>query len=139
MEPYPDLAYITVAERRWADVVRLGDQMIKMNPFFTLGYYYRGYGLFQQDQFQTAEKALLNALSTPDAHLFPDVHYVLGEVYRSQRAHPLAAREYRLYTAVKPHGFWAEKANRWLSEWEILGVIPPPKPTGKQNKLRSSN
>jgi len=124
LEPYPDLAYLTVTEGRWLDVVRLADQMIKVNPLFTLGHYYRGYALLQQGQLQIAEKALSTALSTPDASLFPDVHYVLGEVYRSQASYPLAAREYVLYTAAVSQGAWAEEANRWLEDWRILGVIP---------------
>ncbi|MDE0167703.1 MAG: hypothetical protein OXL36_21590 [Bryobacterales bacterium] len=123
LAPYPDLAYLTVAEKKWPEVIRLGDEMIKINPYFTLGYYYRGLGFLQQDQLKTAEKALLVALATPDIALFPDVHYMLGEVYRQQGSYRLAAREYRLYLAAMPGGFWSERVTRRLQEWETLGVI----------------
>ena len=123
LEPYPDLAYLTVVEKKWPEVIRLGDEMIKINPYFTLGYYYRGLGLLQRDQLNTAEKAFLVALATPDIALFPDVQYMLGEVYRQQSSYPLAAREYRRYLAAAPEGFWSERVTRWLHEWETLGVI----------------
>ena len=123
LEPYPVLAYLAIDDKKWHEVIRFGDEMIKVNPYFTLGYYFRGLGLLQRDQLNTAEKDFLVALATPDFALFPYVHYILGEVYRHQSTYPLAAREYRRYLAAMPAGFWSEKATRRLHEWETLGVI----------------
>ena len=118
-----NLLHLAVIESEWPEVVRLGDEMIAVNPLFTLGHYYRGYALLQQDRIELAEQSLRIALSTPDQRRFPDVHYALGEVLRRRALFSSAALEYRLYAEVAPDGEWAEKAREWLREWANLGLI----------------
>lgn len=125
LNPYPDLAYLAVLDGNWSHVINLADQMIRINPSFTLGYYYRGYALLQRGELQPAERALSTAIATPDARMFPEARYILGEVYRHQAAYPLAAIEYRRFVEVVPRGEWSAKASDWLEQWEDLGVVLP--------------
>ncbi len=125
LEPYPELAYLAVVEDRWDDVTSIADQMLRVNPSFTLGYCYNGYALLQTGELASAEKALVDARATSDAALFPEVHYVLGEVYRKQAAFPLAAIEHHSFVDSVSGGEWAEQAAKWLREWDALCVIEP--------------
>ena len=96
-----------------------------VNSLFTLGYYYRGAALLRLGTLKEAEKTALDALQTVDAKVFPETHFLLGEVYAEQREYPLAAREYRIYLAEGPSGEWGNYVNTRLNEWELLGIIEP--------------
>ena len=123
LEPYPQLAHMATEDKQWAVVGRLSAAMLKINPYFPLGHYYKGSALLKQGNLTDAGKALREALHAPDALLFPESHYMLGEVYREQRDVTLAAREYRIYAASARHGPALEEALHWLAAWEALGVI----------------
>ena len=133
LEPYPQLAHIATENREWAEVLRLSKAMLKINPYFVLGHYYKGSALMRTGNLTGAEKAFREALDTPDATLFPASHYMLAEVYRSQRHVTLAAREYRLYASAARYGPAVDEAVRWLTEWEELAVIE----TGVARKKRT--
>ena len=122
---YERLAHLAVEDKRWDDLLRLSESMLRINPLFTLGHYYKGGALIQNGDMGGGERALREALSTPDATLFPESHYMLAELYRAQNDVELAAREYRLYTAAPPRSPSWERARRWLRDWEDSGVIQP--------------
>ena len=134
LEPYPQLAHIATEKREWAEVLRLSKAMLKISPYFVLGHYYKGSALLRTGNLTGAEKAFRGALDTPDALLFPESHFMLAEVYRSQRDVTLAAREYRLYASAARSGPAVDKAVRWLNEWEELGVIEPEAASQKRKK-----
>ncbi len=123
IEPLAELADIAIRTGQWPQAVQLADHVIAVNPLFTLGHYYRGVALWKTSDLEEARKALLRAQSTSDAPLFPNTHFVLGEVYREQQEIPLAAREYRLYLAALPQGIWSANARQTLAEWRDLGLI----------------
>jgi tetratricopeptide (TPR) repeat protein len=132
---YGPLARLAVEDKRWDDLLRLSDNMLRINPLFTLGHYYKGGALIKKGDADGAEKALTEALATPDATLFPESHYLLAELYRAQSDVKLAAREYRHYTAAAPPGPTWERARHWLRQWEDHGVIQPL----SKKKRRKSN
>ena len=131
---YSPMARIAVQDKRWDELLRLSEQMLRINPVFTLGHYNKGGALLKQGDTAAAEKALREALSTPDAELFPESHYMLGSLYHVQRDVQLAAREYRIYAASAPPGPTTEQAWRWVQLWEQRGVIEPV--SGKKKKKR---
>jgi len=135
---YEPLAGLAVEEKRWDDLLRLSDEMLRINPLFTLGHYYKGGALIQKGDGDGGEKALREALSTPDAKLFPESHYMLAELYRAQNDVELAAREYRLYTAAPPRSPSWEQAQRRLQQWEDSGVIEGPSAKKKRKKPAES-
>jgi tetratricopeptide (TPR) repeat protein len=125
LEPYIEHANLALGEREWKEAVTVAGQLIKVNPLFTLGYYYRGAALLRLGELKDAEKAALDALATVDAKVFPETHFLLGEIYAEQREYPLAAREYRIYLAEGPSGEWGEYVKSRIQEWEQLGIIEP--------------
>ena len=125
LEPYIEHANLALAEKEWQEAVTVAGQLIKANSLFTLGYYYRGAALLRLGTLKEAEKAALDALQTVDAKVFPETHFLLGEVYAEQREYPLAAREYRIYLAEGSSGEWGNYVNTRLKEWELLGIIEP--------------
>ncbi|MDA1311893.1 MAG: tetratricopeptide repeat protein [Acidobacteria bacterium] len=135
---YEPLASLAVEQKRWDDLLRLSDQMLRINPVFALGHYYKGGALIQKGDRTGAEKALQAALTTPDAALFPESHYVLAELYRTQNEVELAAREYRLYTASPPRSASWEQAQRRLQQWEDSGIIEPQSAKKKRKKPTES-
>ncbi len=136
LEPYPQLAHIATENRGWVEVLRLSKAMLKINPYFVLGHYYKGSALLMTGNLAGAERAFHEALDTADASLFPASHYMLAEVYRSQRDVTLAAREYRLYASAARSGPAVDKAVRWLNEWEELGVIETEAAKKKRKKKK---
>ena len=131
---YSPLAHLAVQEKRWDELLQLSEQMLRINPVFTLGHYYKGSALLKQGDTVAAEKSLREALSTPDAELFPESHYMLGSLYHVQSDVQLAAREYRIYAASAPPGPSTEQAWRWVRLWEQRGLIEPK--SGKKRKKR---
>jgi tetratricopeptide (TPR) repeat protein len=126
LEPYIEHANFALAEKEWQEAVTVADQLIKAKPLFTLGYYYRAAALLRLGELKDAEEAALKALNTLDDKVFPETHFLLGELYAEQRAYPLAAREYRIYLAEGPSGGWGNYVKGRLKEWELLGIIEPP-------------
>jgi tetratricopeptide (TPR) repeat protein len=125
LEPYIEHANLALAESEWKEAVTVAGQLIKANPLFTLGYYYRGAALLRLGELKDAEKAAIQALKTVDAKVFPETHFLLGEIYAEQRDYPLAAREYRIYLAEGSSGEWGNYVEGRLKEWELLGIIEP--------------
>lgn len=125
LEPYIEHANLALAEKEWQEAVTVAGQLIRANSLFTLGYYYRGAALLRLGNLKDAEKAALDALQTVDAKVFPETHFLLGEIYGEQRNYPLAAREYRTYLVEGPSGEWGNYVKGRLKEWEQLGIIEP--------------
>lgn len=125
LEPYIEHANLALAEKEWQEAVTVAGQLIKANSLFTLGYYYRVAALLRLGNLKDAEKAALDAAQTVDAKVFPETHFLLGEIYGEQRNYTLAAREYRIYLAEGPSGEWGNYVKRRLKEWELLGIIEP--------------
>ena len=136
LEPYPQLAHMAAEKKDWGEVLRLSKAMLKINPYFPLGHYYKGSALLKQGDVKGAEKALRDALGVPDALLFPESHYMLGEVYRTENDITLAAREYRLYATAARPGPALDEAQQWLAAWEEVGVIESEAAKKKRKKKR---
>ena len=136
LKPYPQLAHMAAERKEWGEVLRLSKAMLKINPYFPLGHYYKGSALLKQGNVKDAEKALREGLDAPDASLFPESHYMLGEVYRTQKDVTLAAREYRLYASAARPGTARDQAVQWLSQWEELGLIESEAAKQKRKKKK---
>ena len=135
---YGPLASLAVHDERWDDLLWLSGEMLRINPLFTLGHYYKGGALINKGDTGAAEKALREALSTPDAAVFPESHYVLAELYRGQSDVKLAAREYRLYAAAAPPSRTVAQAVQWLQRWETDGVIESKSSKRKRKKSKKA-
>ena len=123
LEPYPQLAHMANEDKEWAEVGRLSKAMLEINPYFPLGHYYKGIALLKQGNLTDSAKALREALEAPVAVLFPESHYMLGEVYHSQNDITLAAREYRHYASAARPAPALDSAQQRPSAWEGLCVI----------------
>lgn len=132
--PYQQLAHIAVAAGRWSEALLLAEKMIALNPLFPMGHYYKGAALLKLKGPATAREAVLEAQSTPDAGLYPVTHYLMGEIYRTERDYSSAAHEYRLYLASGPADGWGAKACDRLEEWKRLGLIQPQVKNSKRKR-----
>ncbi len=134
LTPYQQLAHMAVAAGRFTEVLLLAEKIIELNPLFPMGHYYKGAALLKLEGPEPARKAVVEAMSTPDADFYPVTHYLLGEVYRANDDYWSAAREYRLYLASRPSDAWATKASDRLEGWERLGLIEPQTKNTKRKK-----
>ncbi len=123
MPPYEPLIRLEMREEQWQRVSELSAQLLELHDGLDVVRYYQAKASFMLDDLDKAEALAMEVLSTTSDVDLPPVHQLLGVVHASRGRFAMAAREYRLFLAARPHSQAAALMKKQLAEWEATGVL----------------
>ena len=126
INPYDPLMRIALGQRRWEDAERLSQTALRLNPIFPEAQYCLAVASYKQGKLDPAREAALALQSSAGADRFPESLQLLGTLLGKAGQFEKAAAYFREYLDVRPDSPSAEEIERFLVEWEALGVIQPP-------------
>jgi len=126
LNPYDPLMRIALGQGRWEDAERLSQTALRLNPIFPEAQYCLAVASYKQGKLEPAREAALALQSTPKAQDFPESLQLLGTLFGKAGRFQEAARYFNEYLAARPDSPAADEIERYLVEWEALGVIQPP-------------
>jgi len=123
VSPVYGLALIAMQERKWADAVRLSDQVLKLNAqAFPAAYFFNAAANYNQQRFDLAEESAKKFKTLDSQHSHPDVCLLLSYIYSRRAEYAGAAREIRDYLAIRPNAPGAEALTTEAKRFEDLSV-----------------
>ncbi|MDA1316002.1 MAG: tetratricopeptide repeat protein [Acidobacteria bacterium] len=123
---------IALGQGRWEEAERLSQTALRLNPLFPEAHYCLAVASYKQGKLDTAREAALALQSSPRAAEFPESLQLLGTLLGKAGMFQQAAHFFHLYLVVRPDSPAADEVERYLVEWEALGVIQPPADTTGQ-------
>jgi hypothetical protein len=123
VNPSYGLTMIAAQEKKWADAIRLSDQVIKLNSAaYPLVYFLNAAANYNLQNFGAAEDSAKKFKALDTQHSHPDVCLLLSYVFSARQDYAAAAREIREYLALSPNSPDAESLNNDAKRFEDLSV-----------------
>lgn len=126
LKPYDPLMRIALGERRWEDAERLSQTALKLNPIYPEAQYCLAVSTYRQGKLDPAREAALALQASADADRFPESLQLLGMLFGKAGQFQQAALYFNRYLGARPESPAKDEIERYLVEWEALGVIQPP-------------
>jgi Tfp pilus assembly protein PilF len=123
VNPSYGLTMIAAQEKKWADAIRLSDQVIKLNSAaYPLVYFLNAAANYNLQKFEAAEESAKKFKTLDTQHSHPDVCLLLSYVLSVKQDYAGAAREIRDYLAISPNSPDAESLQKEAKRFEDLSV-----------------
>jgi Tfp pilus assembly protein PilF len=123
VNPSYGLAMIAAQEKKWDDVARLTDQVIKLNSVaYPVAYFLNAAANYNLQKFAPAEESARKFKTLDTQHSHPDVCLLLSYVLSARQDYAGAAREIRDYLAIAPNSPAAESLKQDAKRYEDLSV-----------------
>jgi hypothetical protein len=146
LPPYMSLASMAYEEGNWTVLLTLTDHIldhdplnrvdvtgyiVDLDPFnCTEAYFYNAVANYQLNKFNDAEKSGLKAEHLDLLTRFPQLHFLLGEIFARKNDYAAAISEIQTYLELSPHATNADQVREQLAKLEKLNgsVSPSEKP-----------
>jgi Tfp pilus assembly protein PilF len=123
VNPNYGLAIIAAQQKKWDEVVRFSDQVIRLNPVaFPMSYFLDAVANYNLQKLAPAEESAKRFKSMDTQHSHPDVCLLLSYLYSAKQDYAGAAREIREYLSIRPNSPDAESLKNEAKRFEDLSV-----------------
>jgi tetratricopeptide (TPR) repeat protein len=104
VNPYLELAILSLNDRKWQDVVDLTDQALKLDPFdYPQAYLFNAAAKYNMQEVDAAEKSIKEADRLDARHQFPQVAHLYGAILQYKKDYAGAALQYHAYLKMAPN------------------------------------
>jgi PAS domain S-box-containing protein len=122
-EPLYGLAMIAMQEKKWAEAIRLTDQVTKLNAFaFPLAYFFSAAANYNAQNFGAAEESARKFKGLDTAHSHPDVCLLLSYILSRKQDYAGASQQIQDYLAIVPDSPNAESLKADAKRLQDLGI-----------------
>jgi Tfp pilus assembly protein PilF len=123
VNPNFGLAMMAVQEKKWDDVVRFTDQVIRLNSAaYPVAYFLNAAANYNLQKFAPAEESAKKFKTLDTQHTHPDVCLLLSYLYSGRQEYAGAAREIREYLVLAPNSTDVESLKNDAKRFEDLSV-----------------
>ena len=136
LPPYLSLASMAYEEGNWNVVLTLTDHILDRDPLNHVdvtgyivdldplncaeAYFYNAVANYQLNKFDEAEKSGLKAEHVDMLTRFPQLHFLLGEIFARKNDYAAAISEIQTYLDLAPHAKNADEVREQLAKLEKL-------------------
>ncbi len=136
LPPYLSLASMAYAEGNWGVVLALTEHILDRDPLNHVdvseyivdldpfncaeAYFYNAVANYELNKFDAAEKSGLKAEHVDLLTRFPQLHYLLGELFARKNEYAAAISEIQIYLQLAPHAKNADQVREQLAKLEKL-------------------
>jgi len=121
--PYLVLGELEIHANQWEKAAEFMGKALELNPYLSHAHYFYALANYYVRRDQLAEESLIQVQQSPDAHLFPASHYLLGSIYESRGAYQAAAVQLRRFLETGPPENLADEVKKKIENWESQGLI----------------
>jgi tetratricopeptide (TPR) repeat protein len=116
INPYLQLAQISVKEQKWQDVADTTSRIVKLNPFdFPQAYFYNAVANFNLRKMDAAETSAREALKIDAEHRIAKTSHLLGVILAQKEDYKGAAEHMENYLRFAPTAGDADQVRKQLS------------------------
>lgn len=133
ISPYLSLARLELKERRWAEVERLSQAVIELNPHMSYAQYLCAVASYSLGKLDVAENLVKKVHDSGAAERYPETYFILGGILAQRGEISLAAGQFTSFLATGPKGALAERSRQILAGWEEEGLLAKQVPTVSDN------
>ncbi len=123
VSPYIELAILEGESSRWAEVCRLSDRILELNPYVTQAHYFSAVANFNLGKIDLAAKSIFQYKKNESSRMFADSYYLAGAIFATKGSVTSAAAEFRQLLKVFPKDQRADQIREHLNSWEAQGLI----------------
>lgn len=121
VNPYVELSALALNDRKWQEAADLTDQALKLNGFdYPQAYLYNAAAKYNMQEFDAAEKSVVEADRLDTRHQYPEVAHLYGAVLQHKRDYTGAALQYRAYLKMAPNAEDAPEVRKLLDTLDKL-------------------
>ncbi len=149
LPPYLSLAAMALEERNWTAVLALTGHILERDPLNHVevaayivdldplncaeAYFYNAFANFQLNKFDEAERSGLKAEHVDLLTRFPQLHFLLGEIFARKNDYAAAISELRTYLELAPHAKNVDQVRAELAELQKLNGLVSTREKSVQN------
>ena len=139
VSPYIELYMLEAASNRWAEVTRLSDRVLELNPYISQAHYFNALANFNLGKLDLAAKSIYQYKKDETSKMFANSYYLAGAILAGKGNLTSAAGEFRQFLKIFPKDRRAAQIREHLASWETQGLIektPPEASSSDQSNLR---
>jgi len=125
--PYYRLAEIAFADKRWADVIRITDELINTGSYgSSLAYFYNAAANFNIGNTIAAEKHARKFQSIDEGRAYPQIFILLGDILKKEGRYAEAAQQLKYFLSVVHSQVYSEQIQKEIEDLEELADSSQP-------------
>jgi Tfp pilus assembly protein PilF len=122
--PYLPLAAIELSARRYPEVARLADSVLKLDYRLMEAHYYRALANSMLQRYDNARQSIQQIVDNSNDRQYPGVHAMLAVIFLQEGDCRAAANEYSLFLDLDPNSPVAGEAREYLAKWRAAAKSP---------------
>ncbi len=123
VSPYIELAMLEGASNRWAEVTRLSDRVLELNPYISQAHYFNALANFNLGKLDLAAKSIYQYKKDETSKTFANSYCLAGAILAGKGNLTSAAGEFRQFLKIFPKDQRADQIREHLASWEAQGLI----------------
>jgi tetratricopeptide (TPR) repeat protein len=121
VNPYLELSALALNDRKWQEAADLTDQALKLDAFdYPQAYLFNAAAKYNMQEFEAAEKSIVEADRLDGRHQYPEVAHLYGAVLQHKRDYAGATLQYRAYLKMAPNADDAPVVRKQLETLDKL-------------------
>ncbi len=125
--PYVKLAYLQAGKGDWAEVLRLSDRALQLDPkSYPDAYMLNGAANYNLKKYPEAERSAAKAVELDKEGRFPRTHLLLGTLFQIRGNNAAAAEHFRTFLKLEPNAPEAQQITSFLSKYDQASAAAPP-------------
>jgi tetratricopeptide (TPR) repeat protein len=127
--PYIRLALLQSSKSNWADVVRLTQRALELDPVnYPDAYFLNGAAHYNLKQLPEAEKSAMKAVELDKEHRFARSELLLGSILQIKGQNAAAAEHFRAYLKLEPNSTEAPRLLTYIAQVDQQSASAHPAP-----------
>ena len=119
VNPYLQLAALSMHDQKWQDVADETDRMLRLNPIdFPQAWLFNSIANYYLRKMDVAEKSAREGISRDGAHHYPMMNHLLGVILAQKQDYAGAVAQLRDYLHYAPNATDTEEVKKQLAEVE---------------------
>jgi tetratricopeptide (TPR) repeat protein len=133
--PYIKLAVLISAKSDWAEVVRLTDRALQLDPLsYPDAWFLNGAAHYNLKQYPEAERCAAKAIALDKEHRFPRSELLMGSLLQRQGNNAGAAEHFRNFLKLEPKAAEAQQISDFLAKYDQRTASATPAPAADPAK-----
>jgi len=121
VNPYLELSALALNDRKWQEAADLTDQALKLDAFdYPQAYLFNAAAKYNMQEFDAAEKSIIEADRLDARHQYPEVAHLYGAVLQHKKDYAGAVAQYHAYLKMSPN---ADDAAAVKKQLEMLDKL----------------
>lgn len=117
------LALMELQQGRYAETLRLTDEVLAVAPNLAEAHYYRAVACSALGKLEETETSARAVIAGRDAERYPRARFLLGNVLAQRGDLSGAAEEFQRFIEIEPNSRAAEAVRSQLAQWKTEGLL----------------